>query len=230
MAQSKYIDRTQKDKLKDLCMNIEYISPQEMKNYLENQSGELNKFKGEPWVNWRGYSLVIRGFDSHFTLATEMIARLQWQIENKNLDLAKEYWQITKGYLDVAGIENKCLLGLTSLDIYKNESKQKEFLDFTESIYNKYMIEGGNNVKREYQTTMCGLMLKGLYGITGKSKYGKGLEDNNTFLTKFNNDDGNNKNLEIAAQGGFYKSNNGGVFMPYKNVVENGLLINLLIN
>ena len=228
MAQSKYIEQPQKDKLKELCINVEYPSPEEVKKYTDDIDEELVKLKGEIWDNWKGYSVALRGFNNYFGLTTEMIVKNKWQKEDKNIDLAREYWKINKNYLDDIPTEDKCLLGLSGLDLYRFGGEEKTVLNFVEVIYDKYMKESdGEKTKREYQTTMCGLMLKGLYQITDKLKYGTALEINNDILYTINNDNNENKN-QMVSDGGFYKSGLGILLAPFKNITENGLIIDLI--
>lgn len=228
MAQSKYIDQIQKDKLKELCLNVKYPIPDEVKKYIDGINEGLGKFSGEIWNYWEGYSMGIRGFNSYFSLMTEMIARNKWQKVNNNMGLVKEYWQINKDYLNEASVEDKCLIGLSGLDLYRFGGEDKEVLGFVEGIYSKYIMNGSVEVKKIYRTSICGLMLKDLYRVTRKYEYLVRFEEISKTIIKFNTDT-NNQN-EIYLDGGFYKSIAGGFLFLNKNVAENGLLVNLLFD
>lgn len=228
MAQSKYIDQGQKNKLKELCFNVEYPSPEEVKKYTDDIDEELAKLKGEIWDNWKGYSVALRGFNNYFGLTTDIIARNNWQKDSIYIDSINEYWRISEKHVSVVSEEDKCLIGLSGIDLYIYDKKNVNIINSVEEIYNKYMKEeDGEKTKREYQTTMCGLMLKGLYQITGKLKYGTTLEINNDILYTINNDNNENKN-QMVSNGGFYKSGFGILLAPFKNITENGLIIDLI--
>jgi hypothetical protein len=70
-------------------------------------------------------------------------------------------------------------------------------------------------------------MVKELLEITNEKMYFDKLELNNKLITNVYLDGNSNK---IADDGGFFKMESGSLSVPIKNVAENGLVVNLLIN
>jgi len=98
MAQSKYIDQGQKNKLKELCFNVEYPSPEEVKKYwFTERDKKLEKMVGDKqWGYWDIYGIVLRGFDVSLGYTTDLLFRNKWQEGKNNLDSAKNMFRVVK--------------------------------------------------------------------------------------------------------------------------------------
>ena len=228
MAQSKYINQTQKDKLKELCMKVEYPGVEEVR---ENNIDRLSKFKGSKvWEDWKSYQLVVRGFNSDFGLVTEMVFRFKWTNDKDYLNQAKQYLDTLKDIVDrddIFKVNNMCLLGISSLDFYEINREDEANMKYVDDIY-----EAGINNKasrKQYQTSICGYLVTELYKITGDKNYWIGLENNNNVLVKNLRDDGASF-ANLITNGGFFKTTTGGFDVLFKNVAENGLIVELLRN
>lgn len=228
MAQSKYIDQIQKDKLKDLCLNTQFPTPSETETIRKNNLSRLEKIgkEKEIWKTWEGYDLVMRGLSVYFGYTTEMMNKFFWTKDSQYLNQAKEYFEIAQKQVEtIQGleVENKCLVGLSSLDLYQMGDKEKKYLDYADNIFEEFIVNSEEPVR--VTTPICGLLVKKLYQITQENKYFSSLEFISRILDEYYSDNLTNK---ITSENGFYKSNTGRIYAWYKNVVENGLITELI--
>ena len=230
MWKSDEFDQTTKDKLEKICFGSK----------LANQSGlyktrtDNNKIKTEINSNnnvlssWNGYSLLLRGFDAYLADPTSLVYRYLWKNDVTYLDAAKKYFYEIKYEVDNGGgfsTEDKCLVGLSALDIYEADKQEGYFLEYGEGLYDKLITNADK--PRSVSSPICGLFAKKMYSLTNDEKYLKNLEFISNVLVKFNSDTETNK---IASDNGFYKSDKGTVYTWYKDVAENGLIVELLRN
>ena len=237
MAQSKYIDQTQKDKLKELCMGVEYPSTEEVKKYwLSERDKKVKEFaKANVWEKWDSYRLNIRGFDASLGYPTDLIFRYKWTNNVDDLNAAKDtsdvLMKIYKDGIDknfdkqiVRYPEDICLGIISAIDVYKLD-KEQEMLEFASETY-KQTVSNQEKLS-ESQTTVCGLTVKSFLDLTGDETYLSDLEKNNKILINIGVD---GENMIVVGDGGWFKSDGKNRFVTYKNVVENGLIVELLRN
>jgi hypothetical protein len=188
------------------------------------------------WKVWDGYTLILRSFDVSVAYTTDMVYRYLWKKDNTNLDLAKEYLKVIKDIYENETIgafktkvikytDDVCLIGLANLDVYKFGDKEKEYLDYAEKIYSS-MAESLES-KEKFQTAICGLMVKNLYQITKDKKYLSDLEINNQILIISKLDGKTNK---FSNDFGFFLTSDKNRGALFKNVVDNGLMVELISN
>ena len=228
MAQSKYIDQIQKDKLKELCFDTQFPTPKETETIRKNNVPRLEKIskQKEIWKTWEGYDLVMRGISVYFGYTSEMMNKFSWTKDSQYLNQAKEYFGVVEKQLEnIQGleVENKCLVGLSSLDLYQMGDREKKYLDYADNVFEKFIINPDE--KERITTPICGLLVKKLYQITRENKYFSSLEFISRILDEYYSDNLTNK---ITSENGFYKSNTGRIYAWYKNVVENGLITELI--
>lgn len=231
MAQSGYLDDGQKGKLKELCFNTEFPSPEEMSDYQKLVASKVEKLDSSVviWKTWSGYQLAVRGFDNYFGISTDLINKYLWTKDKSYLDLAKKHLEKMKEALvkdkDFVVAENLCLAGYSSVDIYQYGDKNEENLNYATNIFATYINNEGD--RKKFQTTICGLLAKKIYGLSKDKNFLVELEKNNKVL---------NRNLLDAESSfasenndfAFFKAMNGGFDLPYKNVTENGLIVELI--
>lgn len=228
MAQSKYLEQEQKDKLEKICFNTQFPTPKETEKIREVNSSrviEVGKQK-EIWKTWEGYDLVMRGLNVYFGYPTEMMSKYSWKKDPKYLSLAKEYFDLSQKQVESIQrleIENRCMIGLSGLDIYQLGDKETKYLDYANNIFEEFIIK--SEEPSRVTTPICGLLVKKLYQITAENKYMTNLDFISRILDEFYSDSKTNK---IISEGGFYKSNTGRVYSWYKNVAENGLIAELI--
>ncbi len=236
MAQSKHLDQTQKDKLKELCFNVKFPLPRRIENYwLVSKNEKLSKLSDNKWKEWSSYEATLRGFDASLGYPTDLIYRYKWFKNESDLELAQNIFKvINQLYLDnekdnfldqvIKNQEDICLTVLSSIDIY-NLNKDDKVLSFVNNIYEKTLTKLENIAS--FQTSICGEVAKSLFRLTSNKKYLSDLERNNRVIVTLGRD-GNNS--VILNDGGFFKSNGVHSGVSYKSVAENGFLVELIRN
>ena len=227
MWQSNLFDQDTKDKLEKICFNTQFPTPEEVEAYwnnITNKTANIDKTK-KIWETWDGYALGIRDFDVNLSLATDMLYQYNWSGKQEYLDLAKKYFDEAKNVYKnnpKLGVDNVCLLGITGLDWYVYGVKEASDLDYVKDIYIKTV--GVDYKKKDYQTTICGLMTQKLFEVTKENVYLAELNRNNLASISLNAD-----NL-YANDGSFFKNGMNGFSVKYKNIVENALIAESLRN
>lgn len=229
MAQSQHLDQIQKDKLEKICFNIKNNTPVN-ESYQEWFKSKFNKLDNNVlvWKSWDGYNLAIRGVDNYFCLASDFLYKYRWKSNKSDLEMAIKLLGLGKKDLKDqknANAENLCLLGISNIEMYEYGEKNGENLNYAKDIF--LNLINNEEDRKKYQTTICGLLSKKLYQITKDKIFLKGLENNNRLLTD-NLLDGETSYSKIILDYGFFKTMNGGFDVPYKNIVENGLIVDLL--
>ena len=113
---------------------------------------------------------------------------------------------------------------ISAIDVYKLD-KEQEMLEFASETY-KQTVSNQEKLS-ESQTTVCGLTVKSFLDLTGDETYLSDLEKNNKILINIGVD---GENMIVVGDGGWFKSDGKNRFVTYKNVVENGLIVELLRN
>jgi len=237
MAQSKHLDQARKEKLKELCAGVEYPSAKEVEeHWLLGRTKKLkDSIKVKVWEDWDFYGVTLRGFDASLGYPTDLLFRYKWLGNKKDLTAAKEILAVTKkiysdkveASLDKQLIrypEDICLNMMSAIDMY-NEDKDETDLDFAKKTYEQTVANLDKAV--DFQTPICGLVDGKFLELTGDKKYLKELEKNNRVVVGLYSD---GENTKIVSDGGFFKSDGKNKFVVYKNVVENGLIVELLRN
>ncbi len=236
MYSSKLFDEEINKKLEEICFNTNFQTPEEMKNYWANEKDTLSNSLSnkESWSDWDRYALFLRGFDASLGYTSDFVARYLWKQNKTSLSSVEKFLQITKDIFELKSNdafyprtvhypEDVCLVGMSVLDFY-NVLGNDENLSYLEQIYE----ENINGLEeKEFITPICGLLSKKLYLLTGDPKYLDKLEINNRVLDYYNRDNGNQS---VLGDGVFFKSDNKNKHVFYKNVVENGLMVELLRN
>ena len=222
------------NKLKDIC----FKSSSNFLNVFSDGKDYEEKFFVESlrarqtspvWKTWNGYTFLIRGLDSYFGLTSDLLSQYLWTKDESKLDLAKKYFdsgkKIIEGMGSEAGANNSCLLALSAIDLYEYGGKNEDVLNYAKENY--LTFESGD--VKKYRTAICGLMAKRLYEITDNNTFLDGLERNNKVMTQVLLD-GDESYTKKTGTYGFFVSNKGGFSMPFKNIVENGLIVELIRN
>lgn len=235
MAQSKYIDQGQKGKLKELCFNAQFPTPKETEIIRKNNSSRLEGIskQKEIWKSWEGYNLVMRGLNVYYGYPLEEMSRYLWEGNTKHLLLAKEYFEIAQKQVETfqlektyrLRIEDRCSIGLSGLGIYQLGDKDVKYLNYARDIFEEFIIKSEESIRAT--TPICGLLVKKMYQLTAENKYMTNLEFISRILDEYYSDSEINK---ITSDGAFYKANTGRIFTGNKNVVENGLILELIRN
>ncbi len=210
MAQSKYIDQGQKEKLKELCLS---------KKVVEIGGVDLDKEKEKLSENldtkelFGYFNMVIQ--DVHFSFGgiSDLVYQYRFSGNGNYLKTAKDSIEKSKSVISKGqdiGLTNKCLVGIGGIDTY-GITKSKSDLDYAMGIY-----EQVRTVEGITQDPFCGLFGKKLYNITMDNQYVIDLENNNKKLIGQNYD-------EV----GFFLVGDGGP-MPNKGLIKNSLFIELI--
>lgn len=238
MAQSGYLDDSQKEKLKELCFNTEYPSPEQVKSIWKGNKEDMivklkKDLRGETWKTWEGYAATIRGFDASLGYTTDLINKYLWGKDQNYLNLAKEQLAVFKDIFEVKDVgtsnvsklvkypEDVCLTMMSSLDLYEYGGKDINYLNWAVDIYNQ--TRGNILVETTYKTPICALVTQRLYQITQEQKYYDDGEYNNRLLVEMKMD---GKNTKMTNDNGFFLADNKieGTLL-FKNLVENGLIV-----
>lgn len=232
MAQSKNLDQGQKDKLKNLCLNVKYLTPSQIISVFENGVNDGNQNK-DPTKKWSDYITTLRGFDNNLSITTELVYQYLFTKDTNKLDLAKNNWLSIYEYFEKDRLSRKpevrfmrkikytddvCLLGLSGLDLYRQIGDEKILFEVLSIYENTVEIPG---FEGDFLVPLCGLWSKQLFGQTKDKKFLKNLEINNSDLISTLNDKNNN---------GFYISSQANRFVPNKRVVENSLIVEMIRN
>ena len=127
MAQSKYVDKEQKDKLKELCLKKKFLSDDKIKKYWPERFKRAGGAAYPP-ITWAYYSLQERYFDAFFGSITDLAYKHLWSSDNDNVALINNYFlkfdNLIKNKKSIDS-QNVCLFGISVLDVYKNIDKEK---------------------------------------------------------------------------------------------------------
>mgnify|MGYP001233790179 CR=1 FL=1 len=234
MYQSKLFDEATKDKLEKICFNSKFPTPEEVKEYWEGgKVAEIENFPSSDkniWQTWKGYSLVLRGFEANLAYSSDMLARYQWKKDKAYLDLAKRYLEVSEaasgdGKNSDLEANNICLVGLSKLDWYKFGNNDESVLNEVKDFFVTYVNDEGD--RKRFQTAICGWLSKEIFEISGNEVFLSGLERNNRALMG-NFLDGEGSFSKIVNDQAFFITADGGIDVPYKNVSENGLIVELI--
>jgi hypothetical protein len=229
MWKSDLFDQETKDKLEKICFSAKSPTSKEASTVISENKNLVEKMgkSKDLWSSWNGYSLFLRGYDAYLNYSTDFVYKYLWKKDSNDLKEAKDYFEAVKNSVDDKKLstENKCLLGLSSLDLYEYGDKNDTDFNYTATLYDELVTNSDDS--RSVTTPICGLLTKKLYQLTDDQKYLSNLEFFSRILVKFNNDSTTNK---IMSDNGFWKSNQGTLYAWYKDVVENGLVVELLRN
>ena len=210
MAQSKYIDQGQKDKLKALCMKKEIVdfSDQSLEKLKRNLVENNDFSKG---VSFSYYFLMFQNVYSGFGNVSELLFKYKFTSDLSYSKMAKE---------ELIGIANKinnkidtsnyCILGIGALDFYRF-SKSNNDLIYATNVHEK--------IPKEEQLAFnpfCGFLIKSLYKVTNDNKYLIVMEKNNQALVENYNEHNLNS---------FFVSPN---TYPKRDVFMNGLFVEII--
>lgn len=226
MAQSKYIDQGQKDKLKELCFNTRELDGEDLINYWPDRFKREIKVKFPPPPTWEYYSLYERYFDSFFEQITNLAYKYAWSGEEKYKELIEKHFLVQEDLvLNKKTIDSQslCLFGLSTLDTWKLIDKSKTKLNYVINFYKT--IEVRNEKENFLVNPICGIFLKNLYEATNDKSYLEKLDVNNKKII-----DNNNREEKGDIDEGFVRSDlSKGGFNPDRQVTENVLVLQSLL-
>jgi hypothetical protein len=222
MSQSKYIDKEQKDKLKKLCLKKKFLEKEEIKKYWGERFKRTIEITYSP-ISWTSYSLQERYFDIFFGSITDLVYRNLWFDNEGDVSLINDYFlEIDSLLKNKKSLEpqNVCLFGISTLDMYKNIGESENKLDYSVGLYNQF----GINNDKYFDNPICGLFTRELFELTSEEKYLDKLNNSNNLIIK------NNQRIERDASGeGFVRSDlSREGFNPGRNIVENGIIVELI--
>ncbi len=227
MYSSKLFDEEMNKKLEEICFNTNFPTPEKVPTIISENKKLVEKMGKDKdlWSAWDGYSLFLRGYDAYLDYSTDYIYKYLWKKNGDDLKKAEAYFEAIKNNSNFERLstENKCLFGLSGLDLYEFGDKNDDDFNYASALYDE-LITNSENL-RNVTTPICGLLTKRLYQLTDDQKYLSNLEFFSRILVEFNNDSTTNK---IVSDNGFWKSNQGTLYAWYKNVAENGLVVELL--
>jgi hypothetical protein len=232
MWKSDLFDEEMKGKLEKIC----FSSGSSFSEIVGDNGYDMFIYKpvvvrqvGSVWKTWQGYSFVVRGVNGYFGLASDLLSQYLWTKDKSKLNLAKEYFESGKKIIErqaeSVGSEDDCLLGLSAVDLYEYGGKDESYLNYAKERYLIFSDE--NSDVKKYRTAICGLLTKKLYQISEDKTFLGGLEKNNKTLVN-GLLDGEESVVNKTGSYGFFVTKEGGFSMAYKNVAENGLVVELL--
>lgn len=227
MWNSNLFDQPTKDKLEQICFKTQFPTPEEVEKYwqdITNKTLVIDKTK-KIWETWEGYALGVRDFNVNLSYSSDILSRYNWTGKQEYLDLAKNYLNKAKTVYQNnsrLGSDDICLLGLSSLDMYRYGGKNETDLNYVKNLYNETV--GVDYKKKDYQTTLCGLMTKKIYEMIEDKTYLSELNRNNVALVSINMDNSG------AGESSFFRNGMNGFSIKYKNIIENALIVELLRN
>lgn len=231
MWKSDLFDQSIKDKLERICFGSNISLSGSVDDLLKENISKvvsLGKQDERVWKTWDGYSLLVRGWNAYFGYPSDLVFKYIWRDNSAFLVESKDYFEALKKQIEsglIVNTEDQCLMGLSALDIYQFAGKDVSYFNYASSFYENFITMSGN--PRKVTTPMCGLLSKELYFLTKDSVYLSKLEFNNMILTEFNFDGENNI---INHDNSFFRSDTGLLFVPFKRIVENGLIVELIQN
>jgi hypothetical protein len=229
MWKSDVFDQETKDKLKNICSKSTMNGL--ISNYKEYQKkqDDLRASFGEEYYfdDWLGYVVFMREMNNYFGLTSDLVSQYLWTKDESKLNLAKQYFESGKKIIGEMGnnveANDDCLLALSAIDLYEYGGRDEGVLNYAKEKYLNY----GDGYVNEYRTAICVLMAKRLYKVTGNNTFLDGLEINKKIMVN-GLLDGSNSKSNITGTYGFFATSYGGAKYLYKNVSENGLIVELL--
>ena len=211
MAQSKYLDQAQKDKLKELCLKKDIISfDNQVWEKEKKDLGENNDFK--KGMSFSYYFIEFIDLYYKFGDISDIFYKYKFTNDAGYLKSTKENLiKITGDINDEnLNLSNRCLLGVGAIDLYKL-SKSRSDLDYAVSVYDK--VFGDEQLAFD---PFCGLLIKGIYEVTSDNKYLIVLEKNNKVLIE---------NYNLYKIDSFFVSPN---TYPKRDIFMNGLFVEII--
>lgn len=226
MWKSDVFDSNLKDKLQNICFKSSFrviaLNKHDYTKKIINLVDVESSSK-----SWLGYTLTSRGVDGYFGLTSDLLDQYLWTKDESKLDLAKQYFESGKKIIEEMGnnvkANDNCLLALSAIDLYEYGGRDENVLNYAKEKYLNY----GDGYLNEYRTAICVLMAKRLYRVTGSNTFLDGLEINKRLMVNGLLDGGNSKS-NITGTYGFFATSYGGAKYLYKDILENGLMVELL--
>ncbi len=221
IAQSKYIDQDQKDKLKKLCFNSKEMTVEEKEKYgREHFVSEIKTVL--PLMTIKKNIIYSRYMDSYFGQISNLAYKYAWSGENHYKELIEKYFLIDEKLIlnnEVRESQNVCLFGLSVLDTWKLVDKSKTKLDYVTNLYKT--VETKTINENFWENPICALLVKNLFEATRDVKLFEKIEKNN----KKNSD-----NYSKDQFGGDFTVSdlNKDNFNPVVNLVDRALEIELM--
>ena len=226
IAQSKYIDQSQKEKLKELCVNKEILEIEKVNTYWDDRYEAFADLKPLN-KDWNYYRINLRYFDDVFGSVSDLVYKYKWTGDKNYLTMSDKYIESQKdlilhdrGML-FENIQNTCLLGLSVMDRYELAGENKNDLDLVVGWYQELK----NNEKTNLlNSPICGLLAKRMLDVTREDVYLDDFESISKALLLNNEREERGTNKE-----GFVRSDlSKGGFQPHRIVVENSLMVEFL--
>lgn len=209
MAQSKYVDKEQKDKLKELCLKKKILEFNN--NDRKIKQNDLLKKGGMPKVmNYPYYVLLFRKIYFEYGNVSDLIFQYKFGGDKLILRQSENYFLKIQDDDGDGVSSNNCLLGLGAIDLYKL-SMSKVYLKFAINVFDKTNKEGSLD-----SGPFCWELSKNLYEITRDVRYHNVLEKHINELVE---------SYKVQNMDGFFMSPES---YPYRDVSMNGLFVQLL--
>ncbi|MDD2482860.1 MAG: hypothetical protein PHE32_03460 [Candidatus Shapirobacteria bacterium] len=238
ITDQKILSQEYLDKVHKLCTTSTYISSDEVKNiYSEKTKSDINVISQVDYYDWQNpdktKDLVFKSDQSinqnykwFVTFPSDFVARYKSSQKQNDLDVANAYFnKLLQGYyLDYVNFSanDKCLLAISSLDLY-SVNKEQKYLDWAKDVYSLYFTDQG--AKSEGMNLECAFLNRELAKYDNNSKYQSSEEKLlSVFISKYWDGDGSFRKLN--GEGGFFLIEERNIWS--KSLLQNALLVNLL--
>lgn len=238
ITDQKILSQEYLNKVNKLCTTSTYLSTDDVKvAYDEKTGSDLNVISPVDYYDWQNpdktKDLVLKSDQSinqnykwFVTIPGDFVARYKSGKNQNDLDIANAYFnKLLQGYyLDTASFSanDKCLLAVSSLDLY-SVNKDQKYLDWAKDVYSLYFLDEG--VKSEGMTIECAFLNRELAKYDNAPKY-KSNEEKllAVFTSKYL--DGEGSFRKLSGENGFFLIEKDNILT--KNLRQNALLVNLL--
>ena len=234
----KILNQEYLNKVHKLCTTSTYTSSDEVRNvYDEKTKSYINVISQVDYYDWQNpdqnKDLILetdktidRNYGFYVSFPSDFVARFKSTQNQNDLNIANTYFnKLLQGYyIDNANFSanDKCLLAISSLDLY-SVNKDQKYLNWAKDVYDLYFVDQGP--KYEAINIECAFLNRELAKYDSNSKY-KSNEEKllNIFTSKYW--DGEGSFRKLSDEGGFFLVEERNIWS--KILQQNALMVNLL--
>ncbi|MDD4106974.1 MAG: hypothetical protein PHX84_03500 [Candidatus Shapirobacteria bacterium] len=214
MAQSKYIETDQKNKLREICADYNPVNINLINSKIQNQNFLQNS-------NNSTQNTLLNIFDSDFGTLSNLVFHYLWLKQNEDIGLVENYYDsflkiINGNYANLKSVDDACLVLFSVFDKY-NLNNDKNMLnqigEWRIKLNDKYRDNKGSS------SLVCGLLDQKLYEVSGNNIFLENLQNTrNTIMDDIDTNYGD----------GFFVFSQKYQNILIKDVVENSLVVKIM--
>lgn len=232
----KILNQEYLDKIHKICLTSTYLTTDEIKNVYDGKTDSYIVSSPVEYYDWqnpdktknlflKSDKSIDRNYNFFVTFPSDFVARYKYSQNKNDLDIANTYFNklLQAYYIDNNNFstKDKCLLAISSLDLY-SVNKDQKYLDWAKIVHKIFYIKEGFTL--DGANVECALLNQELIKYDQSYNY-KSTQDKllNFFISRYW--DGDSGKI-YSNDGGFLGISPGTAL--FKSLQENALLVNLL--